>query len=413
MKIISLFLLIILSFGSLHAQMSIEDIVYGRVWPQSLSQLQWQADEDQISWYDQKSHDLLCQTVKGKQKILICRKDLNQITGREHAFIPPVNWLNEERFWYQDGDDIILVDLDEKKSDILNQVPAGSELVELSPNHRIASVLANNIMVKLPGEAARQITQDGSRQIAYGDAAHRYEFGIDRGLFWSPNSQKLAFYRVDQSMVTDYAMVDFSTTPASPKPEKYPMAGQNSHHATIGVYDVKSQSTIYLETGEPADQYLTNITWHPNGKSIYVAVVNRDQNQMELKVFDAETGVEEAVLFEEKDDEYVEPEHGPIFLEDDKGFLWFSERDGYQHLYHYQENGELIGAITAGDWEVTELLAITNKEVFYLSTEESPLERHLYAVSLDGEKKRKMTNRGRPHAVVRTPKTPPRRVRRG
>ena len=116
----------------------------------------------------------------------------------------------------------------------------------------------------------------------YGQSVHRDEFGIVSGLFWSPNGKRLAFYRMDQSMVADYPQVDIFPRVATYNPDKYPMAGETSHQVTVGVYDVETGKTIYLQAGNPTDRYFTNIAWNPDGNSLYMFVLNRDQNDCRL-----------------------------------------------------------------------------------------------------------------------------------
>ena len=113
-----------------------------------------------------------------------------------------------------------------------------------------------------------QLSTDGSREIVYGQSVHRDEFGIYKGTFWSPDGQRLAFYRMDQSMVTDYPQVNTSTRIATEEPDKYPMAGETSHLVTVGVYDLNIRKTVYLQAGDPTDRYFTNIQWRPDSKKI-------------------------------------------------------------------------------------------------------------------------------------------------
>ena len=128
----------------------------------------------------------------------------------------------------------------------------------------------------------RQLTTDGSREIVYGEAVHRNEFGIMEGLFWSPGHERLAFYRMDQSMVSDYPQVNIFERSAAYEPDKYPMAGETSHKVTVGIYDVKTEKTIYLKAGDPTDRYFTNIAWSPDAQTIYRFELNRDQNDCRL-----------------------------------------------------------------------------------------------------------------------------------
>ncbi len=132
------------------------------------------------------------------------------------------------------------------------------------------------------GDSAKQITSDGSRDIVYASSVHQSEFGITKGTFWSNDGKSLAFYRMDQHMIKDYPIIDWSTIPAQNKSIKYPMAGDSSHHVTVGVYNTNKQTTTWLQTGLPAEQFLTNIAWSPDDKNIFIAVVNRFQNHMWL-----------------------------------------------------------------------------------------------------------------------------------
>ncbi|MDO4800939.1 MAG: DPP IV N-terminal domain-containing protein, partial [Prevotellaceae bacterium] len=156
----------------------------------------------------------------------------------------------------------------------------------------------------------KQLTSDGSREIVYGESVHRNEFGIDGGLFWSPDKSRLAFYRMDQSMVTDYPQVDINgnatTHSAIYIPDKYPMAGETSHEVTIGVYDLKTEKLVYLNVGNPKDRYFTNVCWSPDNSKIYLFEVNRDQTDTSLDCYDVQTGEKLSTLYTEHNDKYVE-----------------------------------------------------------------------------------------------------------
>ena len=160
----------------------------------------------------------------------------------------------------------------------------------------------------------QQLTTDGSREIVYGEAVHRNEFGIMEGLFWSPDGQRLAFYRMDQSMVTDYPQVDIFPRSATYEPDKYPMAGMTSHKVTVGVYDLKTKQTVYLQAGDPTDRYFTNIAWSPDGQTVYMQELNRGQNDCRLVSYKAATGEKIAELYRETSDKYVEPQNPIVFL---------------------------------------------------------------------------------------------------
>lgn len=212
----------------------------------------------------------------------------------------------------------------------------------------VAEVKDHNLFV-----AGRQLTTDGSREIVYGEAVHRNEFGIMEGLFWSPAHERLAFYRMDQSMVSDYPQVNIFERSAAYEPDKYPMAGETSHQVTVGVYDLKTQKTIYLQTPPPSEGlgevcYFTNIAWSPDAKTLYMFELNRDQNDCRLVSYDALTGARLHELYRETSPRYVEPMHPIQFLPwDSSKFIMQSQKDGYNHLYLFDKDGRQLRQLTS------------------------------------------------------------------
>ena len=193
--------------------------------------------------------------------------------------------------------------------------------------------LENDLFVAMNSEQI-QVTNNDSTGVVNGQIVHRNEFGINKGTFWSPTGNYLAYYRKDESMVTNYPLVDISKRVATVENTKYPMAGMKSEQVTLGIFDIKERKTIFVNTGEPKDQYLTSVTWDPSEKYIYIGLLNREQNHLQLNKYNAITGEFVYTLFEEKNDKYVEPENPLYFVNTNSNqFLWFSERDGFQHLY--------------------------------------------------------------------------------
>lgn len=263
-------------------------------------------------------------------------------------------------------------------------IPEEAENAQLLPdNQTIIYTIKNNLFVNINGKTLK-ITDDQNENIINGQSVHRNEFGIDGGIFAAPNFQKIAFYRMDQSMVTDYPIIDWSVTPAENHNIKYPMAGNKSHEVSIGIFDVKTQTKKFLNIEGDKEQYLTSVTWSPDSQFIFVAVLNRAQNHMKLNQYDAETGNLVKTLFEEKDEKYVEPQHPLTFLPgSNKDFIWQSQRTGYNHLFWYNTDKGLVKQITKGDWLVNEILGFNEKkkEIYFSSTKETPLEKHLYKVN--------------------------------
>jgi dipeptidyl-peptidase-4 len=396
MKKISILLLsTLMLLGQIQAQQSekkqlqLRDAMNPAVYPQRLSALSWQGNSDKYTYMDFRTNSIMQGDLDGETRTLLGTKELNAaLPEGEEAIkrMPMPQWKSADAFSFMHNNKLFTYNLFTQKLSLENEHPQGAENLETATNGNFAFTMHHNLYVApYDQETAVQVTHDATREVVYGEAAHRREFGITNGIFWSPKGNKVAFYRMDQTMVTDYPLVDFMAPTAEPRLIKYPMAGGASHHVTVGVYDVTKGTTVYLNTGEPAEQYLTNITWSPDEEMVYVAVVNREQNEMKLQAYKAATGVLVKTLFTETDEKYVEPEHGPIFLpENPEQFFWFSERNGYDHLYLYNTEGELIHQVTKGSWEVTEFLGFDEKEkyAYFMATEASPLERNAYRVHL-------------------------------
>lgn len=284
-----------------------------------------------------------------------------------------------------EGNKIALNPVDGKAKVIVPKFYSDKANTEESAAGYIAYLDNDNLFVALGNDQRSQVTTDGSKDIVYASSVHRDEFGISKGIFWSNGGKLLAFYRMDQSMVNDYPIIDWSQHPAKNENIKYPMAGDKSHHVTVGVYNAEAKTTVYLKTGEPAEQYLTNIAWSPDDKFVYIAVLNRGQNDMKLNQYDAATGDFIKTLFEEKDEKYVEPLVPMLFVRNNPAqFIWQSNRDGWNHLYLYDNSGSLLKQLTKGNWEVTEVKGFDAKgeNLFYVATEESAITKNLYQLNL-------------------------------
>ena len=231
-----------------------------------------------------------------------------------------------------------------------------------SGNRSEAYVKDWNLFVTTADGKRHQVTTDGTRELQYGMSVHRDEFGISKGTFWSPKGNLLAFYRMDQTMVTDYPMVDIAHRVAQLAPEKYPMAGMTSHKVTVGVFNPATDKTVFLQAGDPTDRYFTNIAWSPDEKTIYMFELPRTQDKAELVAYDAQTGARKGVLYTEENKRYVEPMHPIVFLPwDDSKFIMQSRRDGWNHLYLFDATGKMLKQLTKGRFEVIDLMGFNTK----------------------------------------------------
>ena len=272
-------------------------------------------------------------------------------------------------------------------------------------SHSTAYVQDNQLYVIDPSGAEHKLTKDGSSNIVYGQSVHRDEFGINGGLYWSPKGNRLAFYRMDQSMVANYPLVDVpeigyvptngETKAAKVSLIKYPMVGEKSHKVTVGVYDINTDKTIYLHTGNPTDRYFTNITWSPDENIIYMFELNRDQNDCYLTAYNAYTGKKIANIYHEKDTKYVEPTHPIVFLPwNDHQFVMYSQKDGYNHLYLFSEDGRELKQLTKGKWVVMKIIGfnLKKKSIIYTSNECNPIQINTWMVNVETGKRRLLDN---------------------
>ncbi len=262
----------------------------------------------------------------------------------------------------------------------------GAQHAEFSATSKsLAYVKDWNLYVRTADGNDHQVSTDGTREVQYGMSVHRDEFGIHKGTFWSPKGDLLAFYRMDQSMVTDYPLVDISERVAALAPEKYPMAGMTSHKVTVGVFNPATGKTIYLQAGDPTDRYFTNIAWSPDEKTIYMFELPRTQDKAELVSYDAATGARKEVLYTETNARYVEPMNPIRFLPwDDTKFVMESRRDGWNHLYLFDTTGRQLKQLTKGEFEVIEMLGFNakTKSIVYKSNQNNAIQHSHFSVNV-------------------------------
>ncbi len=334
----------------------------------------------------------------GQEKLLFTLDDINKWAQSNDDYY--VRHLHSASFPYPDkpivavGNKKAFTLVDFKKHCIVWQdSTSGQEANDWCPvSKATAYVEDHQLFVQDAQGHKHQLSTDGSRSVVYGSAVHRNEFGIDKGTFWSPDGQRLAFYRMDQSMVADYPQVDIFPREATYEPDKYPMAGMTSHNVTIGIFDLATHRTVYLQT--PAVDYFSNITWSPDGKTLYLFELNRDQNDCRLVSYDAATGRRLTELYRETSDKYVEPLHPIQFLPwDDNLFILQSQRDGYNHLYIYNKEGQLQRQLTSGPWVVMEVLGFNKKQksVLIEANKYHPLHRQVYSVKVSNGQMTQLT----------------------
>lgn len=245
-----------------------------------------------------------------------------------------------------------------------------------------------NDKLYIMGKDSVPVMMESAEGAVVGDAVHRNEFGIEKGTFWSQQGDKLAYYEMDESMVSEYPIVDITSRIASTKPIRYPMAGETSHLVKVKVYDTATKRTVTLDTDMKGDSYFTNISWRPDGKALCLAEVNRAQDTMKFNIYDAESGKLIKTLFTETDNRWIEPCHPACFI-DNNNLAWLSDRDGFTHIYLYNIENNKCTQLTSGDWSVSRIYGYSpkSKELFFQSNERGYLYRDIYAVTLKGKRR--------------------------
>ncbi|MBR4137882.1 MAG: DPP IV N-terminal domain-containing protein [Bacteroidales bacterium] len=324
----------------------------------------------------------------------------------EFKRLPNITWDDESTgYFYKRNDDgsttLYKLSLSIKKMKPITNIPAGAENITLSePTMRVAYTIGNDLYIA-DGDKQIRLTENPEHVIA-GQSVHRNEFAINGGIFWSPDGSKLAYYVMDESMVTDYPLVDITTRIAEAKPIKYPMAGMTSHIVKLHVYDIAAGTDVVMQTGEPEEHYLTAITWNNDNEKIYIGILNRGQDTLNFNEYNALNGEFNKTIFHDEDEQFVEPQGPAHFLPGSTTeFIWLAQRDGYYHLWLHNTKTLKAKQIEKGKYVVTDFNGFDDKgNAFYTSTEVSPLQRHFYKVNIKNGKKVRITTKHGTHSVL-------------
>jgi len=378
-----------LSFNSIaqKKEFTLSDAViggYSKFRPETKSQLGWLPNENSVSWInlDTSNVRLVKRSVDAKEEItLVTLKELkNYEELKGLSRFPRISWITNSQFRFQLKEKQFLFDIEKKELDNIGTLPIEAANIDISSkNSMIAYTYENSLIVD-----EIQIGVPENSDIVFGQSVHRFEFGISKGTFWSNNGSLLAYYKKDESMVTNYPLANYTTKPAESNIIKYPMAGMPSHQVTVGVWNSDTKKSIWIKTAGPKDQYLTNIAWSPDDKAIYIAILNRDQNEMKLNQYDPLTGEFVKTLFTEKHDKYVQPLHSMEFIgSNGANFIWQSERDGYNNLYLYTNKGKMIKQLTAHKAPITSVIQVQgDNSITYVVADNNGLDRIGYQLNL-------------------------------
>ena len=382
--------------------LSIDDAVLGYykgLYPSSLQNLKWVDDTNNYVFIADNNLTITNAKTNKVVKTLLLN-DLQKAYPELKRF-PRVMSISATELTFRNGNSIEIFNY------ITNSKTATIPFDKAAQNNEFNSkakatayTLDNNLFIGTRKNPKISITSIKDENIVSGQAIHRSEFGISKGTFWSPEGNFLAFYQKDESNVTNYPLVDITSYPAKLTNIKYPMAGQGSEKAKIGIYNLKTQTTTYLDIDTSDEHYLTNLSWTPDEKFVLVAEINRGQNHVWYNRYNVETGKKVNTLFEEKSDKWTEPEFDAVFLpKSNNNFLWFSERDGFMNLYQYTIEGKLVKQLTKFNWVVTGVLGFDSygKNVFITGTGVDGRESHTFKVSLKTGKYKQLTKTNGTH----------------
>ncbi|MBN1781321.1 S9 family peptidase [bacterium] len=333
-----------------------------------------------------------------------------QAPETEYRFtLPNYIWAPDgESLLLPASDDLYWIHLKSKKTRRLtdDKEPERDPLISPDGKHVAYLKKGNLCVLDVNSLHEARLTDHGTdtRLIGRFDWVYEEEFGMRRGFFWSPDSRAIAFYELDIAGEPVYTLTGENNGHQELRPYRYPTAGDPNARVRIGVVQLDSRKITWLNTGHKSDDYIARITWAPDSRTLAVQRLNRAQNRLDLIFADAKTGKSRPVLTETDPSGWVDVLGEPVFLDSEDRFLWLSERDNWAHIYLYHQD-RLLSQITRGNWEVTELVHADAKDpwIYFMATEQGPLERHLYRIRQDGTDMERVTRTPGMHEIDMSP----------
>ncbi len=396
MKKLFIFLLSISCSMALFAQNETIDLkayFQGKYMSDRITGLSWQPGTDNYAYVDDAHNIQLVNAKNGKETLFVPAYQLNNLQIRDFR---QMKWINSNTLFFPRHHISISINKGAVSSVIRDEFK-WDELIDYSVKDELY-ILKNEqgvfVQSKLNGYEPILLCPDTGKNIVFGESVHRSEWGIEEGQYISPKGNFIAFYRMDESMVEDYPLVNTGTPIATVETMKYPMAGRTSHQVKVGIFDVAQSTKVgkavfhYIQTDLNDGEFLTNVTFSPDEKYLYITHLNRAQDHSKLIRYDLQSGRRLKVLIEESDSRYVEPTDRMIFLKDNR-FLWFSETDGWRHLYLYDAEGNLTRKIVDGRFDVVSFYGTDSKDqyaYFTIAPTEKPVNQYVCKASLSDGK---------------------------
>lgn len=362
-----LFLLILnLGLGVIASHLSIHDIVHNKEQfsPQQLKQLQWLPGSHEFSYVNSSNELIIINADNFQQRSILL--DMIKLELKE---FPEIHWINQASFWFSHNNIIMVRD---NLFDIpfqANTLAADADNIAVFSPQKIAYTVGPNLYLSLDNTIHQLTNYRDEEHILNGHVVHRQEFGIDKGIFWSPSGTMLAYYRMDESMVDDYPFFDIYARPLTTSTIKYPMAGRPSHQVKLIIYNLNTKEEIAVDINGPLDQYLTNISWHRDEQSILVNILNREQNHIVTNAYDIHNGQLINTLWEFKADKYINPAFPFYFAKKSINKpLWCSRHEGFFSLYEMNIDTHILSKASNSHGDISACLGFSADENLFFFT---------------------------------------------
>lgn len=356
-----------------------------------LTGFQWIPNTTKYVYYtDAWTKMVTASTADAKTTELITLAEINSALGTKLKNFFGTQWMDSNTLLISENGKYYSYSLISKTGNNIQETTEKSDNVTFdSKKENLAFTEDNNLFFLNKNKEKIAVTSNSDKNIVSGQTISRSEFGISGGIFWSPKATYLAFYQKDETEVADYPLLDITETPGKLVNLKYPMIGQKSEKPRVGIYSLTTGKTVFIspKSGDVND-YVTNLSWSPDEKYILIAELNRAQNNMNLNVYEANSGNFVRTILNEKNNAWVEPEHDAYFPNSkSNNFVWFSEKDGFQNLYYYSIEGKLVKQLTNNKFPAREIIGSNpaGTELYFKATGENGTNMLVYKVDLKGK----------------------------
>ncbi|MCM1532620.1 MAG: S9 family peptidase [Bacteroides sp.] len=385
-------------------------LMYAPQYARAISQLQWNSLVNEPACFYVEGDTLKCFfPATGVTENMLTAEDLNNdLTMRKYHLVehfPRILAIGNHTLFLECHDNRMIYDYHAKTLIFDASQHAQATNFDVHPQTQQVAYTRDNNLYVTRNRMRFAVSHDENKGIVNGQVVHRNEFGITKGTFWSNSGDKLAYYVMDETMVSQYPLTVYGEDSTYIDNIRYPEAGNLMHRVHIKIFDAQAHTNRILEPyADPSEHYLTSLTWSPDDKELYVTMLDREQRDLKLLCYDVNTGNVKRVVFQESNPVYVEPETGIYFRpRHPDQFVWLSERNGYNHIYLYRTDGECIKAVTPDReaWMVTSFVgfSLDGKLAYFMGTKDSPLQENLYSVDIQTGKITRITKEDGVHSV--------------